>query len=213
MPATGESVRRILADFGRAHYLILIGLFLALGLGGLMEAFPVGLMQAAIDHILAGSNFKSILMIIALWYGCRLISSVAGFISGWLAGMTGANLGNKFREILFEHLQRANFLQLEKVSSSEAITRTLSDVNDLGKLVTKPLILIGRNVFIFIWSLIFLMRIDWVLLLACIPLGFLMLVAAGNNPAIFDHINPICSHYTNQTVRNDHTGKLIPLSE
>ncbi|AZR74388.1 hypothetical protein BBF96_13925 [Anoxybacter fermentans] len=176
MKKNQESVK-IIFDFIKENWWIFIGLFFALILSGLMEAYPVGLMQSAIDEIFAGGEFRKILTLIAFWYGCRLIKALAGFISGWLAGIAGANLGHRFRQILFERLRLASYVQLEKASSSETIVRTLNDVYDLGNLVTQPIVLVGQNLFIFIWSVFFLVRLDWVLFIACLPLGFIMLAA------------------------------------
>ena len=71
---------------------------------------------------------------------------------------------------------------------SETVSRIFNDIPDLGFLITKPIVIIGRNLFIFLWAFVLLLKLDYVLLIACLPLGLIMLfvsqwVSKRNNRA------------------------------
>lgn len=165
----------ILLNFMKKNLFMLILLLSVLILSGFAEVFPVKYMQKIVDMLMAGSEFKSILILIVTWYSFRIIMSISGFVAGWISGVLGSKLGKVFRELLFARIKNSEFINLSEASSSETVTRTLEDVHDLGNLIVKPITMVGRNLFIFVWSFIFLFQIDRVLLMSSLPLGILML--------------------------------------
>lgn len=173
-----QSLRHVLTTFLRAHWLIILGLFLALLVSSLMEVYPVRLMQAAIDTVLLRDrHWALVLELVILWYACRTVGCLVGLASGVLAGIMSAKLGYVVRKVVFERLRATGLQQIEKVSASETVTRALSDASDLGTIMTEPIVLVGQGVFIFLWSFILLLHLDPVLLASCAPLGVLMLFA------------------------------------
>ena len=179
MKSANLEVKRILEQFGQSHIMLILAMLVSLITSGLMEIYPIKYMQAIVDSLNGQSVFKEIIVDIAFWYGFRLVGALTGFISGYLAGKIGATLGGNFRRALFERLEHSSYMALRKGMAAEAVTRTLNDVHDLGNALIRPIYVVGKNMAIFVWALYFLARIDWILLLVCIPLGVVMLVVGG----------------------------------
>ncbi|HEY3316246.1 MAG TPA: ABC transporter ATP-binding protein [Bacillota bacterium] len=172
-----QSLNSIIIGFASRRWLAIAALFASLIIGGLLEAFPVGLMQQAVDTIARSSKWSLVVGLVGAWYACRLARSAASLISGVLAGKIGSGLGNEVSQAMFRRLRETSFMRLKAASSSETVSRAVTDSLELGNALTRPLVTIGEGAFIFIWSFAFLARIDALLLAACLPLGVLMLLA------------------------------------
>lgn len=170
------SLRPVLADCLKQKRRLLFWLFLALLAGGAMEAYPVRLMQRALDTIIAYGSWRAVLSLVVMWYGCRLLGAAAQYASGALSGRLGAVLGQAVQSHVFDRMRATSVSRLEALSASEAVARTANDTAELGEVIVRPIRIIGRNSLIFAWSLVFLIQIDAVLLMTCLPLGALMLV-------------------------------------
>lgn len=72
-------------------------------------------------------------------------------------------------------IRKADYISLLRCSTPEVIARISGDVYDVGDLIIKPICLVCKDFFIFIWASIFLCSMDLILFLCCVPLGFLML--------------------------------------
>lgn len=179
MKSDNLEVKRILKQFCQGHLILILVMLVSLIMSGLMEIYPIKYMQAVIDGLNQQSLFQDLIVNIVLWYGFRIIGSLMGFISGYLAGKIGATLGGRFRMALFERLERSKYMSLHQGMTAEAVTRVLNDVHDLGNVLIRPIYTVGKNISIFFWAVYFLARIDLPLLLVCVSLGIVMLVVGG----------------------------------
>lgn len=162
--------------------------FVALVLSGFLEVFPVKFMEETIDRIMQGRSLRDILYLIILWYGFRLVGCFSNYAADLLGGYAGVNIGKEIRSMIFSKISSASATDIERASASETVSRIFNDIPDLGFLITKPIVIIGRNLFIFLWAFVLLLKLDYVLLIACLPLGLIMLfvsqwVSKRNNRA------------------------------
>jgi ABC-type multidrug transport system fused ATPase/permease subunit len=171
------SLKGILRAFVLGKWLALVALVAALGIAGLMEAYPIRFMQSAIDTLSTGGPWTTVLGLVGLWYACRLAGSLALFGSTVISGAVSAELSRQVRRFVFDRLKTAGLERVESIGTSETLSRAVIDASNMGEIITKPLILVGRHAFIFAWSVVFLFRMDATLLGLCLLLALVMLVA------------------------------------
>ena len=181
IPQKNEQVKPLFRKFVRQNFPALLIIAITLVLGGLMEVFPVRYMQQIINGLIESAPFTTILALVGLWYGCRILGAVANYASGYLAGKIASKCGGYFRQIIFNRIVNSYYWDRESASTADVTTRLINDASELGDLIIQPLYLVGKNLIIFLWSVIFLAQIDWVLLLVCIPLGGVMLLLGSAN--------------------------------
>ncbi|MGV8050426.1 MAG: ABC transporter transmembrane domain-containing protein [Anaerolineaceae bacterium] len=174
-----RNVAPLFSEFIKRNKFILSVIIVTLIIGGMMEVFPATYMQRIVDGLIDQTPFSEILSLVALWYGCRLVGSIANYCSGFLTGKIAARCGRFFRDLIFTRIIKSYYWDRNIDSTSDVTTRVLNDASEIGDVIIKPLFIVGKNLTIFIWSVIFLARIDWILLLTCVPLGFVMLFLGG----------------------------------
>ena len=176
-----DQVKPLFREFIRKNLPALLIISITLVLGGLMEVFPVRYMQQIINGLIGSAPFTAILGLVGLWYGCRILGALANYGSGYLTGKIAAKCGGFFRQIIFNRIVNSYYWDRENASTADVTTRLINDASELGDLIIQPLYIVGKNLFIFLWSVIFLAQIDWLLLLVCIPLGGVMLLLGSAN--------------------------------
>lgn len=176
-----EQVKPLFREFIRKNLPALLIISITLVLGGLMEVFPVRYMQQIINGLIGGAPFTAILGLVGFWYGCRILGALANYGSGCLTGKIASKCGGFFRQIIFNRIVNSYYWDRENASTADVTTRLINDASELGDLIIKPLYIVGKNLFIFLWSVIFLAQIDWLLLVICIPLGGIMLLLGSAN--------------------------------
>lgn len=146
----------------------------ALFLVGLLEIIPIRYMSAIIDGL--SSNFDVTFLVINLlyWYGLRIGKSIISAVAGWFSSSLSASYSASLRELLFHRIVHTKYETLETASLSDTVTGSIEDINSMGSLLVNPIQYIAQNLFTFLWAIILLIRIDGVLLTACLPLGLLM---------------------------------------
>lgn len=172
---------RFIKDNLPALFIILITLLITLLLGGLMEVFPVRYMQQIVNELITNATFTKVLRLVGLWHGCRIVGSIANFYSGSYTGKTASKCGGYFRETIFNRITNSYYWDRKAASTADVTTRLINDASELGDVIIKPLYVVGKNLLIFLWFVIFLAQIDWILLLVCIPLGVIMLALGSAN--------------------------------
>jgi len=170
-----HELKKFLVSFFIKQWWAFAALFVALVLSGFLEVFPVKFMEQTIDRIMQGGSLRDILYLIVLWYSFRLVGCFCNYAADLLGGYAGVNIGKEARSLIFSRISQANVTDIERASASETVSRILDDIPDLGFLITKPMVIIGRNLFIFLWAFVLLLQLNYVLLLACLPLGVIML--------------------------------------
>ena len=173
-----NEVNKILISFFLKQWWIFASLFVALVLSGFLEVFPVKFMQETIDRIIQGGNLREILYLIFLWYSFRLVGCFSNYAADLLGGYVGVNIGTEIRSMIFSRISSASIKDIERASASETVSRVFNDIPDLGLLIIKPMVIIGRSLFIFLWAFVLLLQLNYVLLIACLPLGGIMLVVS-----------------------------------
>lgn len=175
-----EQVRPLFGRFIRSNLPVLLVILGALVLGGFMEVYPAKYMQQIVNGLITNAvSFSMILGLVGLWYGCRVVGAIANFYSGYFTGKISSSCGGYFRKIIFDRIINSYCWDRNNASTADVTTRVINDASELGDVIIRPLYVVGKNLFIFSWSVLFLVQIDWILLLACIPLGVIMLVLGG----------------------------------
>jgi len=170
-----NELKKFLMSFFIKKWWIFASLFIALVLSGFFEVFPVRFMEETIDRIMQRGNPQNILYLIILWYSFRLVGCLSNYIADLLGGYAGVNIGKEVRSMIFSRISSASVTDIERASASETVSRIINDIPDLGFLITRPMVIIGRSLFIFLWAFVLLLQLNYVLLLACLPLGVIML--------------------------------------
>lgn len=120
---------------------------------------------------------------VVLTYGALMVLMVfIGFgfslICQYNAAIASQGFGTNMRNLLFEHIMKLSYEDLDEFSHSTLFTRISSDVNQLQLAVAMLIRLVIRSPFIVIGAIIMAMLLDMklaLILIACVPLIALIL--------------------------------------
>lgn len=115
-----------------------------------------------IDDILGAKNYELLIPFLATVVIGAIISSLADVLNDYLVVKLGVTMENKFRLLLFSHLQRLPDDYYTKSSSGIIQTRTSVDLNNIvtGFLNIQPIIYSMLGI---IFSVVLLFSLDWLM--------------------------------------------------
>jgi ABC-type multidrug transport system fused ATPase/permease subunit len=85
-PNNKSRIKPLFREFIKQNLPALLVIVITLLLGGFLEVFPVRFMQQIVNELITEVSFTKILRLVGLWYGCRVLGSLANFISGYFTG-------------------------------------------------------------------------------------------------------------------------------
>ena len=167
-------LRNITTEFVSKNKFALFMLFVFLLLASFFEIYPVLFMQRILDGLTQSINFVTILLLLIYWYGCRLIGALFSALSGRMSSSLSSKYSRRIRKAIFDRITLSSYAVAEDKSAAENIYTSIDDVNSLGSAILSPIQYMAQNLFIFIWATVYLIKLDYVLYLTCVPLGVVM---------------------------------------
>lgn len=169
-----KSLRNITTEFVSKNKLALFMLFVFLLLASFFEIYPVLFMQRILDGLTQSIDFVTILLSLVYWYGCRLIGALFSTLSGRMSSSLSSKYSRRIRRAIFDRITLSSYAVAEDKSAAENIYTSIDDVNSLGSAILSPIQYMAQNLFVFIWATVYLIKLDYILYLMCVPLGVVM---------------------------------------
>jgi len=169
-----KPLRNITTEFISRNKLALFMLFVFLLLASFFEIYPVLFMQQILDGLTQSFEFSTLLLLLIYWYGCRIFGALFSALSGRVSSSLSSKYNRCIRKAIFDKITLSSYAVAEDKSAAENIYTSIDDVNSLGSAILAPIQYMAQNLFIFIWATIYLIKLDYVLYLTCVPLGVVM---------------------------------------
>lgn len=169
-----KQLRNITTDFALKNKFALFMLFVFLLLASFFEIYPVLFMQRILDGLTQSIDFVTILLLLVYWYGCRQIGALFSALSGRMSSSLSSKYSRLIRKAIFDRIALSSYAVAEDKSAAENIYTSIDDVNSLGSAILSPIQYMAQNLFIFIWATVYLIKLDYILYLTCVPLGVVM---------------------------------------
>lgn len=169
-----NALQNITIKFVSKNILTLIMLFVFLLLASFFEIYPILFMQEILDGLTKSSEFTTLFLPLAYWYGCRIFGAMFSALSGRMSALLSSKYSRYVRKAIFDKITLSSYSITEDKSAAENIYTSIDDVNSLGAAILSPIQYMAQNLFVFIWATTYLIKVDYVLYLVCVPLGVVM---------------------------------------
>jgi ATP-binding cassette subfamily B protein len=147
---------------------------LALSISALAKMSTYLLLKNFADTILgtvkpfAGTQSRTFILIAAGFVGLAIIEGGFAFISGRLAAYSAEGITRRFRNFLYDHIQRLSFAYHSKTPTGDLIERVTSDMDSVRKFFNEQAIGVGRIISLFVINFVAILLLNWKLALASI---------------------------------------------
>ncbi len=171
---------KVMADYRLPYFAATI----ALAGSALAKTFTYLLLRYFADNVLTqGKYINDNITQTFIWIGAGFLGLAAfeggcSFLSGRLAAYTAEGITRRFRDFLFDHIQRLSFSYHATTPTGDLIERVTSDVDALRRFFSEQAIGMGRIVLLFVINFIAILRLNVRLgLMSVIVIPFMLLVS------------------------------------
>lgn len=172
-----KNTKMLTKSFILQNMIAILVMVLLLFFSSFLEVYPIRIMQKIIDGLTTSLAISSLIALLGSWYFCKILGSLTRALSGRAAAYLSSRYSSLLRSSIFHRIVTSSYSNIEENTVTDSVTNSIEDVNSIGQALTSPIQYIGQNVFIFIWATYFLIKIDPILFLTCIPLGIVMWIA------------------------------------
>ena len=126
----------------------------------LFELFIPLVVAAIIDNGIGNNDTGYVIKMCLIMGTLGLLGLICAVTAQYFSAKAAACFAQKLRHVLFEHIQKLSYTQLDKIGSSTLITRLTSDMNQLQNGVNMTLRLFLRSPFIVFGAMIMAFTIN-----------------------------------------------------
>ena len=126
----------------------------------LFELFIPLVVAAIIDNGIGNNDTGYVIKMCLIMGTLGLLGLICAVTAQYFSAKAAACFAQKLRHVLFEHIQKLSYTQLDKIGSSTLITRLTSDMNQLQSGVNMTLRLFLRSPFIVFGAMIMAFTIN-----------------------------------------------------
>ena len=126
----------------------------------------------------AGIDFTYIGRILLITLALYLLSSLSGFIQGWIMAGISTNIAYRFRRDIADKINRMPFKYFDSTSHGEVLSRLTNDVDTVNQTLSQSLSQIITSVVTVVGVLIMMLTISWQMTLAAlliVPLSMVII--------------------------------------
>ncbi len=171
---------RMMADYRLAYG----AANLSLGVSALAKTATYLLLRNFADTILgntapfAGSLNRTLIFIGLGFILLAMFEGSFAFISGRLAAFSAEGITRRFRNFMFDHIQRLSFAYHSKTPTGDLIERVTSDMDSVRSFFSEQAIGVGRIILLFVINFLAILDLSWKLALASIAVVPIILVVS-----------------------------------
>ncbi|MEN8172720.1 MAG: ABC transporter ATP-binding protein [Chloroflexota bacterium] len=128
----------------------------------------------------AGIDFEYIGRIILITLGLYIVSSLFGYIQGWIMSGISMDITYRFRKDIADKINRLPFKYFDNTSQGEVLSRITNDVDTVSNTLNQSLSQIITSVVTVIGILIMMLTISWQMTLVAlliVPLSMFIIMA------------------------------------
>ena len=157
---------------------------LSLGISALAKMTTYLLLRNFADTILgttqpfAGTLTRTLILIAAGFVVLALFEGGFAFLSGRLAAYSAEGITRRFRNFLYDHIQRLSFAYHSKTPTGDLIERVTSDMDAVRGFFNEQAIGVGRIIALFVINFLAILDLSWKLALASIAVVPVILVVS-----------------------------------
>ena len=171
------SMKKLIEYLGKYKLTVLIVMVFAVGSTAANIAGPKLLGQATtrlFEGVMAQTSgtgeidFAYIGQIVSWTLGLYLLSTLFGYIQGWIMAGISTNIAYRFRRDIAEKINRMPLKYFDKTSQGEVLSRITNDVDTVNQTLSQSLSQIITSVVTVIGVLAMMISINWMMTLAAL---------------------------------------------
>ena len=171
------TMKKLIEYLGKYKATIVIVMLFAIGSTAANIAGPKMLGQATtalFEGVIAQMNgtgeidFDFIGRIVGMTLGLYLVSTLFGYIQGWIMANISTNIAYRFRRDIAEKINRMPLKYFDKTSQGEVLSRITNDVDTVNQTLSQSLSQIITSVVTVVGILIMMLSISWLMTLAAL---------------------------------------------
>jgi ATP-binding cassette subfamily B multidrug efflux pump len=172
------TLRRLLVTL-RPYRWALIGVFILVVVGALLDLLAPFLMGMAIDRFIAAGDLAGLLRIVALMLGAYLGAWLAKIVQGFVMARVSQKAMRNLRRDLFEHLQTLSLAYFDRHPHGELMSRLTNDMDAISRVLAQNVAELFTGLLTLVGILVMMFAINFWLALGSMIIFPLMMWLVG----------------------------------
>ena len=175
------TIGRLLGYIGRYKALLVLVAFMLLA-SSLLSVASSYLMKPIINNYIIPGDFKGLLKMVALLFGCFALSALCSYTYARIMVRISQQTVAKLRQDLFDKLQELPLQYFDTHQSGDLMSRFTNDIDTVSEMITSSFASVISNVLTFTCTVVMMLVLNWQLTLisfAFLALMFLVVKVIG----------------------------------